>query len=183
MDLKLDRNGLEEKFFNLCEEIVKKEGLELYALDYLKGQCLLRLFVQDPESKTAQLDDCAKVDRALTPFVEEYDWMPAELTLEVSSPGVYREIKEACYFENLIGERIAFSLSEKVAESDVVSTEISKNAKKLLKEKKIVAYLKEFTGEHLLVSPEMNDETKFKINIENIKKANVEPLWEDIKEN
>jgi ribosome maturation factor RimP len=184
VDLKLERQGLEKKFFDLCTEIVKNEGLELYGLDYLKGQCLLRLFVQNPETKTAQLEDCAKVDRALTPFVEELEWMPAELTLEVSSPGVYRDIKEAFYFQGLVGERIAFALFEKLSEKDLVAdSELSKSGKKLLNDKKVTVYLNEFSEEYLVVSPEKNDMTRVKINIGNIKKANVEPLWSDISEN
>lgn len=185
MDLKRDRTGIEKKFFDLCQNVVKEQGLELYSMDYISGQQLLRLFVQNPETKTAQLDDCASVDRALTPFIEEEEWMPAELTLEVSSPGVYRDIKEACAFESLVGERVAMGLHNKLTSEDVLSNgELGATGKKLLKDKKVIVWIEAYSDDHLVVRPDgnENEEDRLKVSFENIKKANVEPRWEDIKD-
>ncbi len=183
MELIKSRTGIEKKFFDLCQKVVGEQGLELYGLDYISGQQLLRLYVQDPGTKTAQLDDCAKVDRALTPFIEEEEWMPQELTLEVSSPGVYRDVKEAILFKDLVGERVVLSLNQKMTSDDVVSSgEISGLVKKLLKDKKVIVWIDSFAEDHMLVKPEENSNELIKVSFENIKKANVEPRWEDIKD-
>lgn len=185
MDLKRNRTGIEKKFFELCQSVVNEQGLELYSMDYISGQQLLRLFVQNPETKTAQLDDCAKIDRALTPFIEEEDWMPEELTLEVSSPGVYRDVKEAIAFESLVGERVAMGLHNKISDQDILSSgDLSATGKKLLKDKKVIVWVEAFGDDHIVVKPDGGDSEKdrLKINFENIKKANVEPRWEDIKD-
>jgi ribosome maturation factor RimP len=177
----LERQGLEKKFFELCTEVVSEFGLEIYALDYLPGSHVLRVFIQDPETKTAVLDNCKSVDRKMTPFIEELEWMPAELTLEVSSPGVYRDIKEGVHFIESVGQRINLGLNRKLEAKDITENSNAPSCKKVgIGQKKILANLIEVSGEDFLF--EYEGEFKFKINIEDIKKANVEPLWEDIKE-
>lgn len=112
------RQGIEQKFVELASEVVKKQGLELYDLDYFPGQGLLRLFIYDEKTDTAQLDDCVKVDHALTPFIEELDWMPEELTLEVSSPGVYRHLRSTHHFFMVKGKDITVVLNSKMKPED-----------------------------------------------------------------
>jgi len=177
----LERQGLEKKFFELCSEIVSEFGLELYALDYLPGSHVLRVFIQNPETKTAVLENCAAVDRKMTPFIEELDWMPSELTLEVSSPGVYRELKEGAHFTEAIGQRLNVAFNRKLAAEDMIENGNAPSCKKqAIGQKKICASLAEFSQEHAVF--DFEGEFKFKVSLEDIKKANVEPLWEDIKE-
>lgn len=180
MELERERKGIEKKFFDLCKTIVEEAGLELYGLDYINSQSTLRLFIQNPETKTAGLDECSKVDRALTPFVEEEDWMPEELTLEVSSPGIYRDVKEAKWFSELKGERFCFGLTQKLSEENFLS-QAAMN-KKVMGDKKVFLYLVDFDGEFLFLSEKKDGEGEIKLSIELIKKANVEPLWDEIKE-
>lgn len=185
MQLVKERQGMEKKFFELCSKLVEDHGFSLYGLDYRPGQQMLCLFIENPETKTAVLDDCVLIDRAMTPFVEEESWMPSELTLEVSSPGVYREIFEGIQFKDLIGERISLNLTPKLDSSMVISTGDAKEMKKWMGQKKVMAYLVEFdedTGK-LVISPEKNSSAKFAVTLEDIKKANVEPAWEDISNN
>ena len=180
MELEKERKGIEKKFFDLCSSVVHEAGYELYGMDYINSQSLLRLFIQDPSSKTAGLEDCSKVDRALTPFVEEEEWMPEELTLEVSSPGVYRDIKEAKWFKEFTGQRFCLVLSKKIESQDFISEEAFN--KKLTGDKKVFLYLKSFDGETLKMSSKKDGNAEVNVSISNVKKANVEPLWDEIKE-
>ena len=174
---------MEKKFYDLCSKLVKDHGFSLYGLDYRPGQKLLCLLIENPETKTAVLDDCVLIDRAMTPLVEEEDWMPNELTLEVSSPGVYRDIYEGKQFSSLIGERIAFHLIPKISDEMIIQTGNEKGLKKLIGQKKIDAFVLEFDEEaqKLLVAPEKDGPIRIAFNLDQIKKANVEPAWEDIK--
>lgn len=181
LELEKTRTGVELKFYELCNKVVGSEGLELYGLDYNAAQSLLRLFIQNSETKTANLEDCAKIDRALTPSIEEEEWMPTDLTLEVSSPGVYRDIKEAKWMSSFIGERICLVLSQKLEEKYFFET--LKIDKKLLKDKKIFIYLKNFDGENITFSNSSEQEAIGSIPVSIIKRANIEPLWEDLKDN
>lgn len=180
MELEKERKGIEKKFFDLCSSVVQEAGYELYGMDYINSQFLLRLFIQDPTSKTAGLEDCSKVDRALTPFVEEESWMPEELTLEVSSPGVYRDVKEAKWFNEFLNQRFCLVLSKKLEPKDFVSENVVN--KKLTGDKKVFLYLKTFDGEKLGMSSKKDGDVEVNVTIDNVKKANVEPLWDEIKE-
>lgn len=182
LELVKNRTGIEQRFYELCKTVVEKENLELYALDYISGQSLLRLYIQDKETKTAQLEDCVKVDRAMTEYVDQSDWMPESLTLEVSSPGVYREIKEAKFFEECVGERVCLSLSNKICTEDFVDAPGADDLKGLTKDKKIICYIFKYEESSILVGLNKSSEKLAKVEFENIKKANIEPLWDDIKE-
>lgn len=174
---------MEKKFFDLCSKLVEDHGFSLYGLNYRSGQQLLCLFIENPKTKTAVLDDCVLIDRAMTPFVEEEEWMPSELTLEVSSPGVYRDIYEGKQFFSLIGERLAFHLIAKIDDTMVLQTGNDKGLKKLIGQKKIEAYLIEFDKEtlELVVAPGKESLIRIAFKLDQIKKANVEPAWDDIK--
>lgn len=167
MELIRVRNQIEQKFFDLCSKVVNENDLKIYDLDYQPNQFALRVFIMNPETNTAVLDDCIKIDRALTPYIDEEDWMPAELTLEVSSPGLFRHLKEKWHFEMSIGEQIQLNLKDFLGEgfSDRLS-------KKNWKSKKVVGVLKGINDETLEIEIE---EQLIPISLEQIKKANLEP--------
>lgn len=53
------------------------------------------------------VDDCARVSRALEPWLDEREDLPARYVLEVSSPGVDRPLLRDRDFERFRGERVA----------------------------------------------------------------------------
>lgn len=53
------------------------------------------------------VDDCAKVSRALEPWLDERPDLPERYVLEVSSPGVDRPLLRDRDFERFRGERVA----------------------------------------------------------------------------
>ena len=90
--------------------------MRVYELDYLSGQSSLRLYIMNPESKTAVIEDCIKIDRALTPYIDQESWMPQELILEVSSPGLFRDLRQAWHFNISSGERIQVLLKKNLGD-------------------------------------------------------------------
>src|SRR5690606_32231730 len=107
MEINQERSGLEKKFFLMCEPVVQEAGYRLYDLEYITSQKLLRLYIQDPRTGSALIDDCVKVDHALTEPFEKETWIPEDVVLEVSSPGVYRHLANLEHFQMSIGEIIA----------------------------------------------------------------------------
>lgn len=170
--IKSDLSGIEKKFEELCLQVVDDCGLELYDIDYINGSKTLKLFVIDAKTNSAVIDDCMKVDRAMTPFIEEEEWMPDELTLEVSSPGVYRQLNKLEHFKSSVGENIFLSTKIKLDES--FCTGISKS---LNGQKKFIANLVEVKDDGLTLKAES---FKFFIKYEDIKKANLEPEIENL---
>lgn len=170
LELERSRSSVEEKFLQLCTTVVEENGLKVYDLDYLPGPSSLRLFIMNPETKTAVLEDCIKVDKALTPYIDEESWMPKELTLEVSSPGLFRDLRQRWHFELSLGERIQLALKKFLGEED--ESLQSALPKKIWKSKKVIGLLKEVSDERLKVEIEG---AEVDIPFENVKKVNLEP--------
>lgn len=135
MELIQERSGVEGKFFNLCSKVALENGLELYDLEYVIGSKLLRLYIMDKKTKTALIEDCAKIDHALTPYFETETWMPDEVTLEVSSPGVYRGLRTLEHFSMAIDKNISVVLNKNLSGEDYKDMPRSITAEKKLKGK------------------------------------------------
>jgi ribosome maturation factor RimP len=168
MELEPNRKGLEKKFFELCESVVAENNLRLYDMDFFPVNSELRVFIYHPETMTAKLDDCVAIDHALTPFIDSLEWMPESLTLEVSSPGLFRRLRTKEHFASSINQRIALTLAS-VDELEGLEV-VEKN--KLKRGKQIIAILQELGTETITCL--INDK-KVKVNFSNIKKANLEP--------
>ena len=114
-----------ERFTALFHEVLQECGeeesglnLKLYDLEYLERQKLLRVYIYRPETKSALIDDCILVDRLSTPFFENNEWIPEDITLEVSSPGLYRTLKTETHYEMAIGEEVEIFYRDTAAEEN-----------------------------------------------------------------
>lgn len=117
MVLRGPRNGLEQKFFELASKILSEQNLEMYDLEWHAPSGELRLFIMDPKTKTAVLDDCVRVDRAFTPYMESEAWIPENFTLEVSSPGLFRNLTTIEHFKGVVGQDVTLGLAKKIDET------------------------------------------------------------------
>ena len=167
MVIKDDRIGIEKKFFEVCAPLCEELGYEVYDLDYVKGSYTLRIFILDPKTGTALIEDCSAVDRAMTPIVEEAEWMPNELVLEVSSPGMFRHLNTVDHFLTALDKDILVSLKKRL------TTENFPGVPKSLKgERKVVGKLLKATENSVVM---VADEFEFELDYKDIKKANLEP--------
>ena len=165
MILKKERNGLEQKLFDLSEKVVRSENLKLYDMEYLASSGILRVFIIDEKTDTALLDDCVRVDHAFSPYFESEEWIPGNITLQVSSPGVYRKLCSLEHFQAQIGKRIKVIFFKSLGE-------LVEDAPKKLKGAKILlADLLDVSDEAVVL--EANG-FKFTVNFLDIKKANLE---------
>ncbi len=175
MDVNSERKGLEKKFYHMCEPVIIEAGYTLYDLEYIVGQKLLRLYIQDPRTGSALIEDCVKVDRALSPAFEAGEWIPEDVTLEVSSPGVYRHISNLEHFKLSQGELIAVVIMGQLSEEQM------KDAPKSIKKGE-----KKFRGKLIEVRP-----TEFVCEIKDfpmvftyqqVKKVNLDPDLKSVAE-
>jgi len=172
MDIVKNRLGVEKKFWELCLSVVQEQGLALYDLEFLPGQKLLRLYIMNPTTKSAVIEDCIKVDHALTPFFETEEWMPAEVTLEVGSPGVYRHVSSLAHFQMGVGETHAVTIMGNL------DAELNPGAPK-----KILA-AKKFRGKLTEVRPEavklVTSDGEVVIGLASIKNAQIDPDFNEL---
>jgi len=92
-----------ERIREIAAEAAEKNGLELVHIeDKGTGKSrTLRVFIDKPEGVT--IEDCSTVSRALSDVLDAEDLIHAEYTLEVSSPGLERELYSLKDFEKFAG--------------------------------------------------------------------------------
>ena len=85
--------SISEKVSLIAEPLADSLGFFLWDVEYVKegGRKVLRITIDSEEGIT--IDDCEKMHRALDPLLDEADPIEEAYYLEVSSPGIERELK------------------------------------------------------------------------------------------
>jgi ribosome maturation factor RimP len=89
---------------------MEAEGFELVDTEFVKegGSYYLRAYIDKPGGIT--IDDCEKVSRQLSDRLDEEDFVEESYILEVSSPGLGRQLKKDKDFERSLGEAVEVRL-------------------------------------------------------------------------
>lgn len=93
----------------LAKEICNQAGCELYDLEFSPGSKGKgrKLLVYVEKNGGVSLDDCERVSKGLSEVLDEKDLIPdGDYSLEVSSPGLERPLKEKWHFDAVIGQKI-----------------------------------------------------------------------------
>ena len=100
---------IQDQIKGTVETLVEAEGLELIDLEFRKeGRgWVLRIFMDKPGGVT--LDDCTDMSRQLGDVLEVAELIPHSYTLEVSSPGLDRPLKNEKDFLRSVGKLIQLS--------------------------------------------------------------------------
>ncbi len=104
----------EQKTEKLLQPILSENQFELYDVEYVKegGNWFLRAYIDKENGIT--VDDCELVSRALSDLMDKNDFIPDSYILEVSSPGLGRQLKREKHFEKSIGEEVEVKLYKAV---------------------------------------------------------------------
>ena len=83
----------------LAEPIAAQLGLSVWDVTFTKegAQWYLRIYIDKPDG--VDIDDCERMTRAIDPVLDEADPIEDAYLLEVSSPGIERELTRADHFE------------------------------------------------------------------------------------
>ncbi len=100
------RETYEQKTEALLAPLMKEHQLELVDVEYVKegGSWYLRAYIDKPGGIT--IDDCELISRSLSDLLDEQDFIEDAYILEVSSPGLGRQLKKDRDFERSIGELV-----------------------------------------------------------------------------
>lgn len=100
----------ETKTEEILIPIVQECGVEIYDVEYVKegSDWYLRAYI-DKEGGV-DINDCEKVNRALSAKMDEYDFIDDAYILEVSSPGLGRTLKKEKHFMKSMGEEVEVKL-------------------------------------------------------------------------
>lgn len=102
--------SIETKIEALIEPIILELNYELYDVEYTKEgkDYYLRVYI---DNKTGiSLDDCEKVNNAISNILDEADYIKEQYFLEVSSCGLERVLRKDKHLASNIGKNIEINL-------------------------------------------------------------------------
>ncbi len=138
--------------------VVASSGCELVHVDFRPGT--LRVFLDRPHGVT--LGDCQTVAKQLSALLDVSEFGDARYLLEVSSPGLDRELFGPKDFERFSGQRVrvTFFSGEPRAKQTIVG--------------RLEEFRPEAGREEISVTEQQTD-TRYEIPLHDIKKARLEP--------
>ncbi len=133
----------EEQTEKLLQPIIDENNFEIVDVEYVKegGNWFLRAYIDKEGGIT--IDDCELVSRALSDLLDKEDFIPDSYILEVSSPGLGRQLKKDKDFKRSIGKEVEIKLYKPVTIIE---------GKKEISTKELIGVLEEFDGETLTIS-------------------------------
>ena len=96
-----------EKAKQIAYKLAEQLGYELYQVQLIKenGNFILRVTIDHPNG--IQHDDCEKFSRAIDPILDMEDPIPESYYLEVSSPGLFRELRNEQDYSRFQGSLVS----------------------------------------------------------------------------
>lgn len=100
----------EQRAEALIEPIVAKNEFELVDVEYVRegSNWFLRAFIDKPGGIT--VDDCELVSREFSDLLDKEDFIEDSYIMEVSSPGLGRQLKKDKDLKRSIGEEVEIKL-------------------------------------------------------------------------
>lgn len=100
----------EEKCEKLLEDFAKEKGIEIVDIVFEKeaGQWYLRIYID--KDGGVSIDDCELISRYIDPRLDDEDFIKEVYTLEVSSPGLTRQLKKDKDLKRHIGDYVEIKL-------------------------------------------------------------------------
>ena len=94
----------------LIEPIIQKNEFELVDVEYVRegSNWFLRAFIDKPGGIT--VDDCELVNREFSDLLDKEDFIDDSYIMEVSSPGLGRQLKKDKDLKRSIGEEVEIKL-------------------------------------------------------------------------
>lgn len=107
------------KIEELLEEYLRDKELEIYRVIYKKEgpDWILRVFLDKPinsDSEYVSIDECEMVTRYLSDKLDELDFIDRSYKLEVSSPGLDRELIKDSDFVRFAGSEVEIKTYEQI---------------------------------------------------------------------
>ena len=91
--------GIAQRVREIAEPLADEIGIWVWDVEFVKegARRVLRITVDSEEG--IGIEDCEKLHRAIDPLLDEADLIEEQYYLEVSSPGIERELKNDIHIE------------------------------------------------------------------------------------
>ncbi|MCY7345705.1 MAG: ribosome maturation factor RimP [Pyrinomonadaceae bacterium] len=106
------KNLIDEKIREISARVAAENGLELVHTQIVGGDknLIVRAFIDRQDGVTHE--DCSRVSRQIEAVLDADDFLPSNYILEVSSPGLERELYSLKDFEKFAGSLAKVKTSE-----------------------------------------------------------------------
>ena len=150
----MDLDFVNGRIRDVAKEITEKGGLEFVRSEIAgtKRNPLVRIFIDKENGLT--VEDCAEVSREIDARLEAEDLIPTKYVLEVSSPGLERELLTVEDFRRFMGKLAKVRTTNETTGS-----------------KTIVGRIKEVSGENITLEVRGDGEVNFPFSA--VSKANL----------
>ena len=95
----------------IAERVASELGYFVWDVDYVKEgtEWFLRIDIDKVDGGVG-IEDCEAFSRAIDPLLDEENPIEEQYTLQISSPGIEREIKNDFHLEHCLGEMVQVRL-------------------------------------------------------------------------
>lgn len=123
--MKINIDSIKAKVIAVIEPVINNLDIELYnvELSQMKGKLLLRVFIDKEEG--VKIDDCEHVSREIEAILDVEDPIPSAYVLEVSSPGLDRQLRGPKDFKRFAGSNIRLITQELIEKQTFFTGKIS----------------------------------------------------------
>jgi ribosome maturation factor RimP len=104
----MEKEAIMARLTDLIQPYLLAQGVELVDLEFTqprRGRAALRLFVDRPGGGIT-LDEITRVSRVVGELLDVHDLISSSYTLEVSSPGLTRQLKKPRDYERYAGRLV-----------------------------------------------------------------------------
>lgn len=110
-------NATEKSVREFIEPLLEETAYSIYDVEFAKegSEWYLRIYID--KDGGIDLDDCEAVTDLINDPLDELDPISDPYFLEVSSPGVERNLKTTAHFQSAVGEKIRVKLFPKIENS------------------------------------------------------------------
>jgi ribosome maturation factor RimP len=123
---------IKSKVSRLAKQVAEELQVELFNIELSgKDKLLLRITIDKEGGVT--LNDCERFSRSLEAILDVEDPIPVSYTLEVSSPGLDRPLRELKDFEKNVGKLARIITVEKIEDQNLFIGRISRTNNKSLR--------------------------------------------------
>lgn len=104
------KGNIASRVYDLVKETVEECGCMLWNVEFVKEGSDHNLIIYIDKPEGISLDDCEMVNDAVEPILDEADPIEGSYYLEISSPGLERELKTPEHILAFVGERVIVKL-------------------------------------------------------------------------
>lgn len=114
----MDKKALINELIEIIKPIVLKLDYKFYYLEFVQeeGENYLRVYIDNEEGIT--LTDCEKVSRKISEALDETDPIDVGYFLEVSSPGIFKQLFTDEHLQDNINKKVNIDLNKIYREKD-----------------------------------------------------------------